>query len=61
MVVSVQSEHANIRKEAINAMDCLCLRSIDTSRQYLLLLLQAAHIDVHEVGILANRYVRHSF
>merc|ERR1711892_868740 len=42
-----------IRKEAITAMACCCLRSIENARQHMLLLLQAAHIDVHEVRITA--------
>ena len=53
VTVSVQSEMAGIRKEAIIALCCLCLRSLDSARQHMLLLLQAAHIDVHEVGIAA--------
>merc|ERR1719317_626733 len=53
VMVSVQSELASIRKEAITAMACCCLRSIENARQHMLLLLQAAHIDVHEVRIAA--------
>jgi len=53
IVLSIQSELDYIRKEAINALTCCCLRSIDMSRQHLLLLLQAAHIDVGEVRIAA--------
>jgi len=53
VMVSVQSELATIRKEAITAMACCCLRSIENARQHMLLLLQAAHIDVHEVRIAA--------
>merc|ERR1719403_697096 len=46
VTVSVQSEIAGIRREAIVALCCLCLRSLDSARQHMLLLLQAAHIDV---------------
>eukprot|EP00090_Calanus_glacialis_P042984 TRINITY_DN7612_c0_g1_i1.p1 TRINITY_DN7612_c0_g1~~TRINITY_DN7612_c0_g1_i1.p1 ORF type:complete len:1486 (-),score=621.94 TRINITY_DN7612_c0_g1_i1:145-4602(-) len=53
VMVSVQSELPAIRKEAITAMACCCLRSIEPARQHMLLLLQAAHIDVHEVRIAA--------
>merc|ERR1712142_705607 len=53
VMVSVQSELPAIRKEAITAMACCCLRSIENARQHMLLLLQAAHIDVHEVRIAA--------
>jgi len=53
VMVSVQSELSSIRKEAITAMACCCLRSIENARQHMLLLLQAAHIDVHEVRIAA--------
>merc|ERR1719234_544228 len=53
VTVSVQSEIAGIRREAIVALCCLCLRSLDSARQHMLLLLQAAHIDVHEVRIAA--------
>jgi hypothetical protein len=53
VTVSVQSEIAGIRKEAIIALCCLCLRSLDSARLHMLLLLQAAHIDVHEVRIAA--------
>merc|ERR1712142_1363331 len=53
VMVSVQSELPAIRKEAITAMACCCLRSIENARQHMLLLLQAAHIDVHEVHIAA--------
>jgi len=53
VMVSVQSELPAIRKEAITAMACCCLRSIENARQHMLLLLQAAHIDVHEVRITA--------
>merc|ERR1740123_1922770 len=37
----------------ILALSCCCLRSIESARQHMLLLLQAAHIDVHEVRIAA--------
>ena len=47
VMVSVQSELPAIRKEAITAMACCCLRSIENVRQHMLLLLQAVHIDVH--------------
>ena len=47
VMVSVQSELPAIRKEAITAMACCCLRSIENGRQHMLLLLQAVHIDVH--------------
>merc|ERR1712142_882832 len=53
VMVSVQSELPAIRKEAITAMACCCLRSIENARQHMLLFLQAAHIDVHEVRIAA--------
>ena len=53
VTISVQSEIAAIRKEAILALSCCCLRSIESARQHMLLLLQAAHIDVHEVRIAA--------
>ena len=53
VTVSVQSEVPTIRKEAITALACCCLRSIGNARQHMLLLLQAAHIDVHEVRIAA--------
>merc|ERR1719394_160545 len=53
VTVSVQSEIAGIRREAIVALCCLCLRSLESARQHMLLLLQAAHIDVHEVRIAA--------
>merc|ERR1719186_161406 len=53
VTVSVQSELPSIRKEAITALTCCCLRSIENARQHMLLLLQAAHIDVHEVRIAA--------
>merc|ERR1719234_2732980 len=53
VTVSAQSEIAGIRREAIVALCCLCLRSLDSARQHMLLLLQAAHIDVHEVRIAA--------
>ena len=53
ITISVQSEIAAIRKEAILALSCCCLRSIESARQHMLLLLQAAHIDVHEVRIAA--------
>jgi condensin complex subunit 3 len=53
VIVSVKSEISHIRKEAIFALVCCCLRSIDNSRQHMLLLLQAAHIDVHEVRMAA--------
>jgi len=53
VTVSVQSELPAIRKEAITALACCCLRSIENARQHMLLLLQAAHIDVHEVRIAA--------
>jgi condensin complex subunit 3 len=53
VTVSVQSEMAAIRREAIVALCCLCLRSLDSARQHMLLLLQAAHIDVHEVRLAA--------
>ena len=53
VTVSVQSELPAIRKEAITALTCCCLRSIGNARQHMLLLLQAAHIDVHEVRIAA--------
>ena len=52
-MVSVQSELPAIRKQAITAMACCCLGSIENVRQHMLLLLQAAHIDVHEVRITA--------
>jgi len=50
---AVQSEIASIRKEAILALACCCLRSVENARQHMLLLLQAAHIDVREVRIMA--------
>merc|ERR1719282_410993 len=53
VTISVQSELAAIRKEAILALSCCCLRSIESARQHMLLLLQAAHIDVPEVRIAA--------
>ena len=53
VTISVQSELPAIRKEAITALACCCLRSIQNARQHMLLLLQAAHIDVHEVRIAA--------
>ena len=53
IIVSVKSEMAHIRKEAIIALATCCLRSIDNARQHMLLLLQAAHIDVHEVRLAA--------
>ena len=53
VTVSVQSELPAIRKEAITALACCCLRSIQNARQHMLLLLQALHIDVHEVRIAA--------
>eukprot|EP00092_Neocalanus_flemingeri_P098064 GFUD01125052.1.p1 GENE.GFUD01125052.1~~GFUD01125052.1.p1 ORF type:complete len:1501 (+),score=547.17 GFUD01125052.1:57-4559(+) len=53
VTVSVQSELPAIRKEAITALACCCLRSIENARQHMLLLLQAAHIDVHEVRMAA--------
>merc|ERR1719244_1175316 len=53
VTISVQSEIAGIRKEAILALACCCLRSPENARQHMLLLLQAAHIDVHEVRITA--------
>ena len=52
-MVSVQSEVSAIRKEAITAMACCCLRSIENARQHMLLLLQAMHIDVHITTIIA--------
>merc|ERR1719186_2038216 len=45
VTISVQSELPAIRKEAITALACCCLRSIGNARQHMLLLLQAAHID----------------
>jgi condensin complex subunit 3 len=53
VIVSVKSEISHIRKEAILALACCCLRSIENARQHMLLLLQAAHIDVHEVRMAA--------
>lgn len=53
VVCSVQSEIASIRKEAITSLACFCLRSIEDARRHMLLLLQAAHIDVPEVRIAA--------
>ena len=53
VTISVQSEIAAIRKEAILALSCCCLRSLESARQHMLLLLQAAHIDLHEVRIAA--------
>ena len=41
------------RKEAITSLACFCLRSIEDARRHMLLLLQAAHIDVPEVRIAA--------
>ena len=41
------------RKEAILALGCFCLRSPEDARTHMLLLLQAAHIDVSEVRIAA--------
>ena len=52
--MSVQSEVATVRKEAITAIACCCLRSLDNARRHMLLLLQAAHIDVLEVRIAAT-------
>ena len=52
-MVSVQSELPAIRKEAITAMACCCIRSIENARQHILLLLQAMHIDVHIATIIA--------
>ena len=40
ITISVQSEIAAIRKEAILALSCCCLRSIESARQHMLLLLQ---------------------
>ena len=40
-------------QEAITALACFCLRSIENARCHMLLLLQAAHIDVPEVRIAA--------
>ena len=51
--VSVQSKIVSVRREAISALCCLCLRSIESSRQHMLLLLHAAHIDVLDVRIAA--------
>ena len=53
ITISVQSEIPAIRKEAILALSCCCLRSLESARQHMLLLLQAAHIDLHEVRIAA--------
>ena len=53
VTVSVQSEIAGIRKEAILALACYCLRSASNARQHMLLLLQAAHKDVREVRMAA--------
>lgn len=43
VTISVQSEIAAIRK-AILALSCCCLRSIESARQHMLLLLQAAQL-----------------
>ena len=53
VTVCVQSELPAIRKEAITALTCCCLRSIQNAKQHMLLLLRAAHIDIHEVRIAA--------
>ena len=53
VIVAFKSEISHIRKEAIFALVCCCLRSIDNARQHMLLLLQAAHIDVQEVRMAA--------
>jgi len=45
VVVAVQSEIASIRKEAILALGCFCLRSPEDARTHMLLLLQAPALD----------------
>jgi len=53
VTAAVQSEQPVIRKKAICALTCCCLRSLESARQHMLLLLQAAHIDVDEVRIMS--------
>ena len=43
---SVQSEAAAVRREAIVALCCLCLRSPDSARQHMLLMLQVSHLAI---------------
>ena len=43
---SVQSEVAGVRREAIVALCCLCLRSPDSARQHMLLMLQVTHLSI---------------
>ena len=51
ITTSVQNERASIRKEAILALTCCCLRSIDSARQHMLLLLQVSVHTVHHTEI----------
>ena len=53
VVVAVQNQSVSIRKEAILALNCFCLRSIENARCHMLLFLQAAHVDRPEVRIAA--------
>ena len=46
VTISVNSESPEIRTEAITALACCCLKSIQNAKQHMLLLLQAVQIDV---------------
>jgi hypothetical protein len=49
VIPSASSLDFEVRKEAVRALGCFCLRSVEASKQHVLLVLQMAHLDAREV------------